>query len=184
MTDTPRTEHDRATFGGGCFWCIEAVFARVRGVESVQSGYMGGAHPNPSYEAVCTGRTGHAEVVHITFDPAVVAYRDLLEIFFSTHDPTTLNRQGHDVGTQYRSVIFFHSPAQEDAAKTTVAALESDRRFHAPIVTEITPAGVLYPAEDYHQNYFAQNPTQPYCTFHIAPKLDAFTRQFPSKLKP
>ena len=184
MTATTHTGKDIATFGGGCFWCIEAVFDRLRGVESVESGYMGGAQPNPSYEAVCTGRTGYAEVVQVTFDPTVISYRELLEIFFFVHDPTTLNRQGNDVGTQYRSVIFFHSPEQEATAKDVMAILTSDKCFDTPILTELSPAPILYTAEDYHQNYFTRHPDQPYCTLLIAPKIDKFSRQFASKLKP
>ena len=175
---------DVATLGGGCFWCIEAVFQDVRGVSSVESGYMGGAHPDPSYEAVCSGVTGHAEVVQVTFDPTIISYHDVLEIFFAVHDPTTLNRQGHDVGTQYRSVIFSHSPEQAATAKNVIAALTSEKVFGSSIVTEVSPAQPFYPAEAYHQEYFVRNPTQPYCTYLIAPKLAKFRRQFASKLKP
>lgn len=171
------------TLGGGCFWCIEAAFDELHGVESAESGYMGGKTPTPSYEAVCTGRTGHAEVVQVTFDPAVVAFRDLLHVFFAVHDPTTLNRQGNDVGTQYRSVIFYHSPDQETAAQDLIAALTADNVFHAPIVTEVSPAQTFYRAEDYHQHYFVRNPAQPYCAYLIAPKIAKFRRQFASKLK-
>ena len=184
MTGTPDNGQDAATLGGGCFWCIEAVFQHVRGVAAVESGYMGGKHPNPSYEAVCTGVTGHAEVVQVTFDPAVISYREVLEIFFAVHDPTTLNRQGNDVGTQYRSVIFYHSPDQAAAAKETIATLTADNVFDSPIVTEVSPAQPFYPAEAYHQDYFVRNPTQPYCAYLIAPKLAKFRRQFFSKLKP
>ena len=184
MTVTTPTGKDIATFGGGCFWCIEAVFDRLRGVESVESGYMGGAQPNPSYEAICTGQTGHAEVVRVTFDPTVMSYRELLEIFFFVHDPTTLNRQSNDVGTQYRSVIFFHSPEQETIAKDVMATLTSGKCFDAPIVTELSPAHTLYTAEDYHQDYFAHHPDQPYCTFLIAPKIAKLSQQFASRLKP
>ena len=181
MTAKPGTE--TATLGGGCFWCLEAVLARLRGVESVESGYMGGTPPNPSYEAVCTGRTGHAEVVQVTFDPAVIAYRELLEIFFALHDPTTLNRQGNDVGTQYRSVIFSHSPEQEATAQAIMAAITSGNRFDAPVVTEISPAQTFYRAEDDHQEYFVRHPTQPYCTYLIAPKIAKVSEQFASKMK-
>ncbi len=184
MTDTPHTEQAIATFGGGCFWCLEAVFDRLRGVESVQSGYMGGAQPNPSYEAVCTGRTGYAEIVRVTFDPAVITYRDLLDVFFFIHDPTTLNRQGNDVGTQYRSVIFFHSPEQEAIARDVMATLTSGKCFDAPIMTELSPARTLYTAEDYHQDYFARYPAQPYCTLLIAPKIAKFSQRFAARLKP
>ena len=184
MTGAPNNGKDVATLGGGCFWCIEAVFQQVQGVASVESGYMGGKHPNPSYEAVCTGMSGHAEVVQVTFDPAVIAYRDVLEIFFAVHDPTTLNRQGNDVGTQYRSVIFYHSPDQAATAKDVIATLTADNVFASPIVTEVSPAQPFYPAEDYHQEYFMRNPGQPYCAYLIAPKLAKFRQQFISKLKP
>ena len=184
MSGTPNNSKDVATLGGGCFWCIEAVFQHVQGVASVESGYMGGKHANPSYEAVCTGMSGHAEVVQVTFDPAVLAYRDVLEIFFAVHDPTTLNRQGNDVGTQYRSVIFYHSPEQASTAKDVLATLTADNVFASPIVTEIAPAQPFYPAEDYHQEYFIRNPAQPYCAYLIAPKLAKFRQQFISKLKP
>ncbi len=184
MPDISDHGKDVATLGGGCFWCIEAVFRHVRGVASVESGYMGGKHPNPSYEAVCTGVTGHAEVVQVTFDPTVISYRDVLEIFFAIHDPTTLNRQGNDVGTQYRSVIFYHSPEQAATAKTVMASLTAAHVFDAPIVTEISPAPTFYAAEAYHQDYFARNPSQAYCAYLIAPKLAKFRLQFTSKLKP
>ena len=184
MTGTLDNDKGVATLGGGCFWCIEAVFQHVQGVATVKSGYMGGKHPNPSYEAVCTGVTGHAEVVQVTFDPTVVAYRDVLEIFFAVHDPTTLNRQGNDVGTQYRSVIFYHSPEQAAMAKAVIATLTANNAFDSPIVTEVSPAQPFYPAETYHQEYFMRNPTQPYCAYLIAPKLAKFRGQFASKLKP
>jgi len=184
MTDTPDNGKDVATLGGGCFWCIEAVYQHVLGVTTVESGYMGGKHPNPSYEAVCTGVTGHAEVVQVTFDPAVVTYRDVLQIFFAVHDPTTLNRQGNDAGTQYRSVIFYHSLEQDAVAKTVIAALTADNVFPSPIVTEVSPAQPFYPAEAYHREYFIRNPTQPYCAYLIAPKLAKFRQQFTAKLKP
>ena len=182
MTDTPDNGKDVATLGGGCFWCIEAVFRHVLGVASAESGYMGGKHPSPSYEAVCTGVTGHAEVVQVTFEPAVIAYREVLEIFFAVHDPTTLNRQGNDVGTQYRSVIFYHSSKQAAEAKDIIATLTADNVFDAPIVTEVSPAQTFYVAEAYHQDYFMRNPAQPYCAYLIAPKLAKFRRQFTSKL--
>ena len=183
MTGTADNGKDVATLGGGCFWCIEAVFEHVRGVASVESGYMGGKHPNPSYEAICTGVTGHAEVVQVTFDPTVIAYRAVLEIFFAIHDPTTLNRQGNDIGTQYRSVIFHHSPEQAATAKDVIATLTSDTVFNSPIVTEVSPAQTFYAAEAYHQEYFMRNPTQPYCAYLIAPKLAKFRQQFASRLK-
>ncbi|MFN7088100.1 MAG: peptide-methionine (S)-S-oxide reductase MsrA, partial [Burkholderiales bacterium] len=152
-----------ATLGGGCFWCLEAVFDELKGVESVESGYMGGHQANPSYAQVCGGGTGHAEVVRITFDPAVVSFEEILEVFFVIHDPTQLNFQGNDVGTQYRSVVFYHSPEQKAAAQRAIAALEAARLWSAPVVTEIAPASQFYPAEDFHQKYFELNPFQPYC---------------------
>jgi len=155
----------------------------LQGVESVESGYMGGKQPNPTYEAICTGATGHAEVVQITFDPSVISFRDILQVFFSLHDPTTLNRQGHDVGTQYRSVIFYHSPEQEATAKEVIATLNADKLFNARIVTEVSPAHRFYIAEDYHQEYFVRNPMQPYCSYLIGPKIAKFRKQFEAKLK-
>jgi len=172
-----------ATLAGGCFWCLEAVYDRMKGVESVESGYIGGKHPNPTYEAVCTGRTGHAEAVQITFDPNVVSYRELLEVFFAIHDPTTLNRQGHDVGSQYRSAIFYHSPDQKAVAEDVIAAFTKDKVFDDPIVTEVVPAATFYIAEDYHQEYFARNPTQGYCVAVVNPKVAKFRKLFAEKLK-
>ena len=174
---------EMATLAGGCFWCLEAVYDRMKGVESVESGYIGGKHPNPSYEAVCTGRTGHTEAVQITFDPKVVSYRELLEVFFAIHDPTTLNRQGHDVGTQYRSAIFYHSPDQKAVAEDVIAVLTKDKVFDDPIVTEVVPAATFYVAEDYHQEYFARNPTQGYCVAVVNPKVAKFRKLFAEKLK-
>ena len=158
---TPSTE--TATLAGGCFWCLEAVYDQLKGVTSVVSGYAGGSVPNPSYEAVCSGRTGHAEVVQIEFDPAVVSYQNLLDVFFTIHDPTTLNRQGNDVGTQYQSAIYTHSPEQKAAAADTIAALNQTKLWPNPIVTEVAPLDVFYPAEDYHQEYFVKHPNQGYC---------------------
>jgi len=172
-----------ATLAGGCFWCLEAVYDRMKGVESVESGYIGGKSPNPSYQVVCTGHTGHAEAVQITFDPSVVSYRDLLEVFFAIHDPTTLNRQGHDVGTQYRSAIFYHSPDQKAAAEDVIAALTKDQVFDDPIVTEVVPAGPFYVAEDYHQEYFAKNPEQGYCVAVVSPKVAKIRQKFAEKMK-
>lgn len=166
-----RLNTETATLAGGCFWCLEAVFLRFAGVESVVSGYMGGPLPHPSYTEVCKGTTGHAEVVQIHFDPARMPFATLLDIFFTIHDPTTLNRQGHDEGTQYRSAIFCHSEAQTRAARHKVAALSAEEVFANPVVTEITPATVFYPAEAYHQNYFARNPNQGYCQAVVAPKV-------------
>jgi peptide-methionine (S)-S-oxide reductase len=172
-----------ATLGGGCFWCLEAVFEQLRGVERVESGYAGGGVANPSYRQVCNGNTGHAEVVQVTFDPAVVSYRDVLDVFFATHDPTTLNRQGADVGTQYRSVIFYHTPAQKEAAEKRIAELNAAGIWDAPIVTQVLPLPALYKAEDYHQEYFRHNPAQPYCQVVVAPKVAKFRKQFADKLK-
>lgn len=162
---------ETATFGGGCFWCLDGAFRQLRGVEQVVSGYAGGRRPNPTYEQVCTGVTGHAEVVQITFDPEVITYRDLLGVLFTIHDPTTLNRQGNDVGTQYRSVIFFHSPEQEHAARDVIAELEAEKVYDDPIVTEVAPAPQFYVAEESHQDYFSKNPHQPYCMAIVAPKV-------------
>jgi len=171
-----------ATLAGGCFWCLEAVYVELRGVESVASGYMGGAAPNPSYEDVCGGRTGHAEVVQIAFDADEISYADLLEIFFAIHDPTTLNRQGNDVGPQYRSAIFFHSPEQERIARETVKRLQPS--FRDPIVTEIVPAQPFYKAEEYHQEYYERvGARNPYCTLVIDPKVAKFRQKFAKRLK-
>jgi peptide-methionine (S)-S-oxide reductase len=172
-----------ATLGGGCFWCLEAVFEGLRGVERVVSGYAGGEVTNPSYQQVCTGSTGHAEVVQVTFDPAVISYRELLEVFFGTHDPTTLNRQGVDVGTQYRSAIFYHSPEQQRIAEQTIADLNAAGIWGRPIVTQVVPFTAFYPAEDYHQGYFRSNPSQGYCQAVVAPKVTKFRKQFAAKLK-
>jgi peptide-methionine (S)-S-oxide reductase len=172
-----------ATFGGGCFWCTEAVFEQLRGVETVVSGYAGGHVPNPSYEQVCGKGTGHAEVVQITFDPAVISYRTLLEVFFATHDPTTPNRQGNDAGPQYRSAIFTHSDEQKAVATEVVAELTRDKVFPSPIVTEVTAFTNFYPAEDYHQGYFRDNPGQPYCAFVVAPKAAKTRAKYASLLK-
>ena len=172
-----------ATLAGGCFWCLEAVYNDLRGVESVVSGYAGGRIPDPSYEAVCTGATGHAEVIQITFDPDVISYRELVEVFFTIHDPTTLNRQGNDIGTQYRSAIFYHSPDQKQIAEEVISEIERSHIWKDPIVTEVTPLDVFYPAEEYHQRYFERNPNQGYCTVVISPKVSKFRKQFLSKLK-
>jgi peptide-methionine (S)-S-oxide reductase len=172
-----------ATLAGGCFWCLEAVFKDLRGVRGVVSGYAGGQTPNPTYYQVCDGTTGHAEVVQITFDPREVRFRELLEVFFTIHDPTTLNRQGADVGTQYRSAIFYHTPQQRETAEAVIAEIDSARIWDSPIVTEVTPFTEFYPAEDYHQNYFEKNPYQPYCRAVVAPKVAKFRKQFLEKLK-
>lgn len=172
-----------ATLAGGCFWCLEAVYDEMKGVEAVESGYMGGRTLNPTYREVCDGETGHAEVVRITFDPATVSFRELLEVFFVIHDPTTLNRQGNDAGTQYRSAIFYHSPEQKTVAEEVIASLNAAKLWDDPIVTEVTPASTLYVAEDYHQEYFERNPAQPYCLFVVAPKVIKFRKEFLAKRK-
>ena len=172
-----------ATFGNGCFWCTEAVFQQMKGVEKVVSGYTGGAVKNPTYRQVCDGTTGHAEVIQITFDPKVVSYAALLEVFWRTHDPTTRNRQGNDVGTQYRSAIFTHNERQRELAEAYKAKIDAAGVFSKPVVTEIVPAVEFYPAEDYHQNYFAENGRQPYCRAVIVPKIDKLKKVFADKLK-
>ncbi|HEX8184814.1 MAG TPA: peptide-methionine (S)-S-oxide reductase MsrA [Blastocatellia bacterium] len=172
-----------ATLAGGCFWCLEAVFKDLRGVEKVESGYSGGSLPNPTYYQVCEGTTGHAEVVQITFDPKAVSFKELLQVFFTIHDPTTLNRQGADVGTQYRSAIFYHSPEQEAVAKDVIEELSAAKIWDGPIVTEVTPMTKFYKAEDYHQQYYDENPNQPYCRAVIAPKIAKFRKQYLEKLK-
>lgn len=171
------SEREIAVLGGGCFWCLEAIYDNVRGVTDVVSGYAGGHVAEPSYKQVCTGTTGHAEVVRVTFDPKVISYRDILDIFFAIHDPTTLNRQGADVGPQYRSVIFYCDLAQQQTAEQTIHELTERKLFSRPIVTEVTPFQVFYPAEDYHQEYFANNPSQGYCQFVIAPKVAKFRKE-------
>jgi peptide-methionine (S)-S-oxide reductase len=183
MTTEQSGPRETATLGGGCFWCLEAVYDELKGVERVVSGYAGGTVANPSYEQVCAGRTGHAEVTQITFDPRVISFEKLLEIFFTIHDPTTLNRQGHDVGTQYRSIILYHSPEQRAIAERTVERLTKERIWDAPIVTQIEPLTAFYPAEEYHQDYFARNPGQPYCQVVIAPKVAKARKEFLDKLK-
>jgi peptide-methionine (S)-S-oxide reductase len=170
-----------ATLGGGCFWCTEAVYQELKGISLVESGYTGGAVVNPSYEQICTGSTGHAEVVRLTFDPDVISYRTILEIFFTIHDPTTLNRQGNDTGTQYRSVIYFHDAAQQDTAKHVIA--EMANVWDGPIVTELSPVETFYKAENYHQNYFRNNPNQGYCAFIVAPKVTKLRKMFSDRLK-
>ena len=172
-----------ATLGGGCFWCVEGALTQLAGVSSAISGYAGGPGDNPDYRAVCSGKTGHAEVVQVTFDPAVISYRVLLEAFFAIHDPTTLNRQGNDAGTQYRSVIFTHSDAQAETAMALIAELESASTWPAPVVTAVSPAPTFWPAEDHHQNYLANNPEQSYCQFVAAPKAAKLRKLFASRLK-
>jgi len=183
-TKPPPQGKEIATLAGGCFWCVEAVYDELNGIEEVVSGYAGGKVPNPSYEMVCTGITGHAEVVQITFDPKVISFKEILEVFFTTiHDPTTLNRQGPDVGTQYRSAIFYHTSEQKRIAEQVIAELEAARIWDVPVVTELKPFEEFYPAEDYHQEYFKRNPSQPYCRVVIAPKVAEFRKRFLYKLR-
>lgn len=174
---------EKATFGSGCFWCTEAVFQRLKGVLEVTSGYMGGSKVNPTYEEVCSGTTGHAEVVQVTFDPEVVSYQELLEVFWKTHDPTTLNRQGNDVGTQYRSAVFYHSEAQKELSENAKRELNQASIWPDPIVTEIAPASTFYSAGDYHDDYFSRNGSQPYCAFVVKPKVEKMEKLFAEKLK-
>jgi len=177
------TNKEIATLGGGCFWCLEAIFSELTGVEKVESGYAGGTVPNPSYEQVCAGRTGHAEVIQITFDPTVLSYKDLLRVFFTVHDPTTLNRQGADVGANYRSVIFYTNPQQEAQATEVIREITDAAVWDAPIVTQLEPLQAFYRAEQYHQEYFKNNPNQPYCRIVIAPKVQKFRQHYMQKLK-
>lgn len=177
------TNRETATIAGGCFWCLEAVYDMLKGVDSVVSGYAGGKVENPSYRDVCNGTTGHAEVVQITYDPAVISFRDLLDVFFTIHDPTTLNRQGADVGTQYRSSVFYHTPEQKAIAEQTIRDVNTAKTWNAPIVTEVVPLDKFYAAEDYHQEYFANNPNQPYCRVVVAPKVSKARQYFVDRLK-
>jgi peptide-methionine (S)-S-oxide reductase len=170
-----------ATLGGGCFWCLEAVYLEMSGVTSVQSGYMGGHMPNPDYRSVCTGTTGHVEIVQVQFDPDITTYREILEVFFAIHDPTSMDRQGNDSGPQYRSVIFYHSDDQRRVAEQLIAEYTNDRHFGRPIVTQLRPAETFYVAEDYHQDYFRNNPQQPYCAFVVSPKVRKFREKFAAK---
>lgn len=183
MTTENKSGLATATFGNGCFWCTEAIFQRLNGVEKVVSGYSGGRVKNPTYKEVCSGLTGHAEVIQITYDPAKISYDELLEVFWKTHDPTTLNRQGADVGTQYRSAVFYHNDEQKRLAEEYLKKLDASGAFDNPIVTEVTAFTEFYPAEDYHQNYFNLNGTQPYCSYVIQPKVEKFEKVFRSKLK-
>ena len=176
-------ELEKATLGGGCFWCTEAVYLELKGVVDVKPGYSGGHVKNPSYKEVCTETTGHAEVVQITFDPEVVSFSEILEVFFVTHDPTTLNRQGNDSGTQYRSAIFYHSEKQKQTALKVIELLEQEKAYSKPIVTEVTAFDAFYVAEDYHINYFARNKNQPYCQYVVAPKVEKFRKVFKEKMK-
>ena len=171
-------KHETATFGAGCFWCVEAVYQNLKGVQKVVSGYAGGKTPNPTYKQICTGQTGHAEVAQITYDPNQISYQDLLDVFWNTHDPTTLNRQGADTGTQYRSVIFYNDDHQKEIAEQTMAETDASGLWSNPIVTEISPIPTFYPAEDYHQNYYQSNPSQPYCTVIISPKIQKLKKEF------
>ena len=188
MTNSERNPHDQvehevATLGGGCFWCLEAVYDQLRGVQHVESGYAGGHVANPSYRAVCTGTTGHAEVVQVTFDPAEISYREILQVFFTVHDPTTLNRQGNDKGPQYRSVIFCHSPEQQAEAQNLIREINDAGIWPDPIVTQVEPYSTMYVAEDYHQEYYANNGSQPYCRIVIAPKVVKFRKKYVDRLK-
>jgi len=178
------TNIQKITFGGGCFWCTEAVFQTLKGVQAVTSGYMGGKTRNPTYEQICTGATGHAEVIEVEYDADVLNLDELLLVFFKTHDPTTLNRQGNDVGTQYRSVIFYYTQEQKEKAEAMIKRLTDEHVFDQPIVTEISPVSEFYKAEDYHQNYFMDNSMKPYCAFVIQPKLNKFAKEFTDKIKP
>ncbi len=177
------TDLEKATFGGGCFWCTEAVYLELKGVVDVKPGYSGGHVNNPTYEQVCTKTTGHAEVIQITFDPKIISYSEILEVFFMTHNPTTLNQQGNDVGPQYRSVIFYHSKKQKEIAEKVIQLFTEEQVYDQPIVTEVTAFDKFYPAEDYHQNYFARNKNQGYCQFVVAPKVEKFREIFKEKLK-
>jgi peptide-methionine (S)-S-oxide reductase len=186
MTDPAKplsTDSELATLGGGCFWCLEAVYEQVKGVERVESGYTGGPVKDPTYRQVCNGDTGHAEVVQVAFDPKVISYREILQIFFVIHDPTTLNRQGADIGTQYRSAIYFHSPQQKETAEKLIAEFTAEKVFPRPIVTEVTPLETFYRAEEYHQGYYRNNPNAGYCQAVVAPKVSKLRKQFLSKLK-
>jgi peptide-methionine (S)-S-oxide reductase len=183
MQTIPAVSQDVATLAGGCYWCLEAPLQHLAGVHGVISGFMGGHVPNPRYEQVCNGGTGHAEVVQVHFDPERISYRMLLEVFFTLHDPTTLNRQGHDIGTQYRSALFYHSDQQRLEAEQCIARLTAEQAWRAPIVTQVVPAMTFYPAEESHQHYFERNPSQPYCLAVVAPKLARLRAEFPGRLK-
>ena len=180
---SPEVPTEIATLAGGCFWCIEAIFREVEGIKQAVSGYTGGITANPTYDDVCSGRSGHAEALQVTFDPTVITYREILEIFFSVHDPTTLNRQGADVGTQYRSAIFYHDEEQKTIADSLKKEMEESRVWAEPIVTEVAPLNMFYPAEDYHREYFSQHPEQAYCQMVVSPKLNEFRKQWATRLK-
>ncbi len=183
MSEAQGRARETATLAGGCFWCLEAVYELLKGVDDVTSGYAGGTTQNPSYEQVCSGMTGHAEVVQVGFDPSVISFKDLLDVFFTIHDPTTLNRQGYDAGTQYRSAIFYHSPDQKATAEQTIKELTDAKLWEDPIVTQVEPLDVFYPAEEYHQHYFERNPNQPYCRAIVAPKVAKARSHFIQNLK-
>jgi peptide-methionine (S)-S-oxide reductase len=183
MNEKETSDTEVTTLGGGCFWCLEAVYDDLKGVTDVVSGYAGGTVPNPSYQQVCTGSTGHAEVVQVTFDPSTISFRDILDVFFSIHDPTTLNRQGADVGTQYRSAIFYHNERQKEIAEEMIETLEAEGAFDDPIVTQVEPLDDFYPAESYHQEYYQNNPRRPYCQVVIAPKVKKFHKKYGDMLK-
>jgi peptide-methionine (S)-S-oxide reductase len=184
MPETSRGPSEVATLGGGCFWCVEATFEQLRGVERVVSGYSGGHVPDPTYEQVCSGTTGHAEVIQVHYDPQQIGFEDLLRVFFTVHDPTTVDRQGGDVGPQYRSVVFYHTPEQETAARAVMREIEALEMWDAPLVTELERFETFYPAEDYHQEYFRNNPNQPYCAVVVRPKVAKFRKAFADRLKP
>ncbi len=181
-TDFPKRK-ELATIGGGCFWCIEVIFNQLRGVEKVESGYSGGTVANPTYEQVCTGTTGHAEVIQITFNPKIISFKDILEIFFTIHEPTTVNRQGDDVGSQYRSIIFYHNNSQKVIAEQIIKEIDAKKIWNTPIVTQVEPFRIFYKAEDYHQMYYTNNPNQPYCRVIISPKVTKFKKRYREKLK-
>jgi peptide-methionine (S)-S-oxide reductase len=183
MAGNPGSDNEVVTLGGGCFWCTEAVFADLQGVLSVEPGYAGGTVPRPTYEAVCTGTTGHAEVIQVTFDPRVLSFHDLLTVFFTVHDPTTRNRQGNDTGPQYRSVVFYRDAAQKATTEAVIAELQAEHLYRKPFVTEVVPFTAFYPAEEYHRNYFARNPERAYCQLVIAPKVAKFRSKFTGRLK-
>ncbi|HEX4590632.1 MAG TPA: peptide-methionine (S)-S-oxide reductase MsrA [Gemmataceae bacterium] len=184
MADAVQSGRELATLAGGCFWCLEAVFEQLQGVEKVVSGYAGGSADNPTYQQVCGGDTGHAEVVQVAFNPAVISYREILEVFFAVHDPTTLNRQGPDAGTQYRSALYYHTPEQKRIAEELIAELDKEGIWGRPIVTEVAPLTKFYPAEGYHQGYFRANPGQPYCAAVVGPKVVKFRQEFAHRLRP
>ena len=183
QTTSYSQSRETTTLAGGCFWCLEAVYNELKGVEEAVSGYSGGKVANPSYDMVCSGTTGHAEVIRVTFDPTLISFKEILQVFFSIHDPTTLNRQGSDIGTQYRSAIFYHTPEQKMIAEQVIKELESAHVWNTPIVTELKPFEAFYPAEDYHQEYFKRNPNQPYCRVVVAPKVAKFRKQFLDRLR-